>query len=349
MVLHKSASQNSASHPFSLQSLSTFALPAFAHNLLHLQQAEQLTEIDFGHLGEFYILGGGSNSIFLEDYAGTIIQPDFKGISISEQAKSWQLHIAAGENWHRLVCFCLENNMPGLENLALIPGNCGAAPIQNIGAYGVELANFCDYVDWFEIATGKIKRLHRSDCGFGYRDSIFKGALKGKGIITGIGLLLPKQWQPNLSYPGLRELDNPTPQQVFDTVVAIRQSKLPDPDDIPNVGSFFKNPVVEQSTFSGIKAAYPAIPAFEQTDGRIKLAAGWLIDQCGLKGTKIGGAAVHHRQALVLTNIDQCSGVDLISLAKLVQAKVKDKFAVDLEPEVRLIAACGETKLENLG
>ncbi|TLU64703.1 UDP-N-acetylmuramate dehydrogenase [Thalassotalea litorea] len=336
-------------HKFSLQSLSTFALPAFAKNLLHLRQPEQLSEIDFDRLGAFYILGGGSNSIFLEDYVGTVIQPDFKGIEINERAESWQLHVAAGENWHQLVCFCLEKNMPGLENLALIPGNCGAAPIQNIGAYGVELADFCHYVDWFDIESAQIKRLQSSDCGFGYRDSNFKRMLKGKGIIVAIGLTLPKQWQPQLSYPGLRELEQPTPKQVFDTVVAIRQSKLPDPDDIPNVGSFFKNPVVDQQCFLALKADYQSMPAFQQADGTVKLAAGWLIDQCGLKGTQIGGAAVHHRQALVLTNIEQSSGDDLITLAKHVQTRVKEKFAVELTPEVRLIGADGETSLDKLG
>ncbi|TKB45490.1 UDP-N-acetylmuramate dehydrogenase [Thalassotalea mangrovi] len=330
----------------SLQSLSTFALPAMADTLIHLDQPEQLSTIDFQSLGAFYVLGGGSNSIFLKDYSGTIIQPDFKGIVVDELEHSWMLHVAAGENWHQLVCYCLERNMPGLENLALIPGNCGAAPIQNIGAYGVELAKFCQYVDWFEIATGNIRRLSLQECQFGYRDSVFKHALKNKGIIVAIGLELPKQWQPELSYPGLSELHQPTPKQVFDTVVAIRQSKLPNPDEIPNVGSFFKNPVVDKQRYQRMVTDYPGMPAFPQPDGLVKLAAGWLIDQCGLKGKKIGGAAVHHRQALVLTNVDNCNGQDLLDLANHVRSTVYETFAITLEPEVRLIGQTGEITLE---
>lgn len=334
------------SQKHSLQSLSTFALPSYAANLLHLNAPEQLQAIDFQNLGPFYILGGGSNTIFLEDYAGTVIQPDFKGIEVKEHTDNWALHISAGENWHQLVCFCLENNMPGLENLALIPGNCGAAPIQNIGAYGIEFADFCEYVDWYNFETSEQQRLTRDECNFGYRDSIFKGQLKGEGVIVAVGMSIPKLWQPKLSYPGLQELQQPTPKQVFDTVVAIRQSKLPDPEQIPNVGSFFKNPVVDNELYQQLSSRYESMPAFPQANGKVKLAAGWLIDQCGLKGKQIGGTAVHKKQALVLTNIANGSGEDLVALATYVRQQVEDKFAIVLEPEVRLIGAAGETTLE---
>ncbi|WP_371187078.1 UDP-N-acetylmuramate dehydrogenase [Thalassotalea maritima] len=330
----------------SLKPYSTFAIENTVQSLQIFDNLAELSTALKQLPDTFYILGGGSNTIFIEDFHGTLICPQLKGINIEESQTHYLLHVQSGENWHELVQYCLVNDMPGLENLALIPGNCGAAPIQNIGAYGVEFADVCEYVDWLEIATGKVIRLNKQHCQFGYRDSVFKGDLKDKGIIVAVGIKLPKQWQPVLSYQGLKQLPMPvTPQHVFDEVVRIRQSKLPDPKQLPNTGSFFKNPVVEHATYVCIKQQYPDIPAYQQADGRIKLAAGWLIDQCNLKGKQIGGAAVHVKQALVLINKSNASGQDVIKLARFVQEQVFAKFTVQLQPEVRFIGTMGEMQL----
>lgn len=336
-------------HNQSLNQLNSFALPAKAAQMYHLHSIEQLQLFSQSMPENFYILGGGSNTLFIEDFEGCVICPDFKGIEVTETDSEFCIHIASGENWHHLVQYCLKNNMPGLENLALIPGNCGAAPIQNIGAYGLEFAEVCDYVDWFEFSTGTLQRLSKQQCRFAYRDSIFKHEKKNLGVICAIGLTLTKTWQPKLRYQGLNRLGTtPTPQQVFDTVIAIRESKLPDPKILPNAGSFFKNPVVSYDCYTRLIAQYPALPAYPQPDSTFKLAAGWLIEQCDLKGVAVGGACVHQLQALVLVNTGHASGSDVVTLAKHVQINVLQKFAVKLEPEVRFITAKGERKIEDI-
>lgn len=332
-----------------LKSLNSFALNANAQEIVTLSNLAQLELFAQQLPKQFYILGGGSNSLFINDYKGTVVCPDFKGIKVSSTETAYLLEVASGENWHDLVHYCLANNMPGLENLALIPGNCGAAPIQNIGAYGIEFANVCDYVKWFDFATGEVQTLSKGECDFDYRNSIFKGSLKNKGIVIAVGIKLSKQWQPLLNYAGLNELgSSPTPKQVFEQVVAIRQAKLPDPKHLPNAGSFFKNPVISQELFENIKIQYPKLISYPLTNGDVKLAAGWLIQECDLKGKTIGGAAVHKLQALVLVNIDNASGSDVVALAKFVQRTVFKKFGVNLEPEVRIIASSGEILLENI-
>lgn len=332
-----------------LKSLNSFALNANAQEIVTLSNLAELEQFAQQLPKQFYILGGGSNSLFINDYQGTVVCPDFKGINVANTEDAYLLEVASGENWHDLVHYCLANNMPGLENLALIPGNCGAAPIQNIGAYGIEFANVCDYVKWFDFATGKVEILSKGECDFDYRNSIFKGSLKNKGIVIAVGIKLNKQWQPLLNYAGLNELgSSPTPKQVFEQVVAIRQAKLPDPKHLPNAGSFFKNPVISQELFENIKLQYPKLISYPLTNGDVKLAAGWLIQECDLKGKTIGGAAVHKLQALVLVNIDNASGSDVVALAKFVQRTVFKKFGVNLEPEVRIIASSGEILLENI-
>lgn len=334
-------------HP--LNDLNSFSLVANAAQLYRLQSFEQLERLSRTMPDVFYILGGGSNTLFVEDFDGCVICPDFKGIDVVDDGVTFKLHVASGENWHALVQYCLQNNMPGLENLALIPGNCGAAPIQNIGAYGVEFANVCDYVDWFEFSTGTLHRLNKQQCQFAYRDSVFKHGKKNLGIICAIGITLPKSWQPKLSYQGLNQLgESPTPKQIFDTVIAIRESKLPDPKVLPNAGSFFKNPVVNSDFYNILKQQYPDLPAYRQENSMMKLAAGWLIEQCDLKGVSVGGASVHKLQALVLVNSNQATGDDVLTLAKQVQANVLTKFNVALEPEVRFITAKGEQPIEDI-
>lgn len=250
-----------------------------------------------------------------------------------------------GTTW---VVYCLDRNMPGLENLALIPGCVGSAPIQNIGAYGVEFEQVCDYVDILMLNSGEKRRLNVNDCKFGYRDSVFKHEYRLKCAVVSVGLKLKKAWTPVLTYSDLTRLDANvvTPYQVFDTVCAVRRSKLPDPNAIGNAGSFFKNPVVDYETANRLIGTFPNLPHCNQADGKVKLTAAWLIDQCQLKGWKVGGAAVHDKQPLVLVNIGgKATGRDVAALAKCVRQKVSGKFSIWLECEVRIFGADGELDL----
>ncbi|AYH04089.1 UDP-N-acetylmuramate dehydrogenase [Pectobacterium parmentieri] len=290
------------------------------------------------------LLGEGSNVLFLEDFLGTILLNRLKGINIREESNGWYLHVGAGESWHQLVEYTLKCGIAGLENLALIPGCVGSAPIQNIGAYGIELQHVCDYVELLDLTKGKTMRLTAEECQFGYRESIFKHQYRSGFAITAVGLFLKKEWNPILSYGDLAKL-NPetvTPQQVFDSVCNMRRSKLPDPIVTGNAGSFFKNPIVTQQHAKDILRAYPNAPQYLQADGNVKLAAGWLIDQCKLKGFQLGGAAVHEQQALVLINKGDAKSSDIVELARYVRNQVDAKFSIRLEPEVRFIAAYGE-------
>ncbi|MGF1770651.1 UDP-N-acetylmuramate dehydrogenase [Enterovibrio makurazakiensis] len=295
------------------------------------------------------IVGEGSNLLFCEDFDGTVILNRLKGITVRETKTEWFLHVAGGENWHDLVTWTVENHMPGLENLALIPGLVGSAPIQNIGAYGVELKAHCDYVDVLMLDGGHTDRLSALECEFGYRDSVFKRQLKDKAIVTGVGFRLPKQWQPVLGYGALSQLqdkENLTAKDVYDMVCEIRREKLPDPKKIGNAGSFFKNPAVTKCLADRLLAAHPNMPCFYVNDAEVKLAAGWLIDQCGLKGYRVGGAAVHNQQALVLTNADKATSKDVVTLARQVVDTVHRQFGVNLEHEVRFMGRNAETDLE---
>lgn len=334
---------------FSLKKNNSFAVAAttpviyYPKNEKELQSLSEITE------HEFYILGEGSNTLFVEDKAPVMIKPEFLGIRVEESNHFYDVHVASGENWHSLVCFCIEQGINGLENLALIPGSVGAAPVQNIGAYGVEIADFIESVTWFCFQTNKSVLLSKAQCEFDYRASIFKKSLKNKGIITYVTLRFPKNWQAELSYKGLSCLPkNSKAIDIMDTVIGIRNSKLPDPKLIPNAGSFFKNPLVSPDKFSLMKAAYPKIPYYPQEDGSIKLAAGWLIEVSGLKGYQMNGASVHDQQALVLTNSNAASGASIKKLAEYVQRIVCDRFEISLQPEVRMIAEHGEITLGDL-
>lgn len=295
------------------------------------------------------LLGGGSNILFVEDFAGLVIINQLKGLQVTEDDEYWHVHVQAGENWHQLIETLLDKGIYGAENLALIPGCVGSAPIQNIGAYGVELKDICEYVDVLSLENGLITRLAANECQFGYRDSIFKHEYQYGYVIVSVGLKLSKKWSPRLTYGDLAQLDpkTVTPKQVFDSVCQTRKSKLPDPAVTGNAGSFFKNPVVSAEKAQKIKATYPNCPQYEQADGRVKLAAGWLIDQCNLKGHEVGGAAVHTRQALVLINKQQATGQDIANLAKHVRQTVAERFGIDLEPEVRFIGKMGEVNAED--
>lgn len=331
----------------SLKAWNTFGLEQSANEIVCVENEQQLVNVwqSANALHQpVLILGEGSNVLFLDTFHGTVIINRIKGIEVTEQPEAWQLHIGAGENWHRLVEHTLQLGMAGLENLALIPGCVGSSPIQNIGAYGVELQRVCAYVDCVELATGKTQRVSATECRFGYRDSIFKHEYQDRYAIVAVGLRLMKQWQPVLTYGDLARLDpaTVTPQQVFDSVCHMRRTKLPDPNISGNAGSFFKNPVVAKDVAEALLSQFPNAPHYPQPDGSVKLAAGWLIDQCELKGVSIGGAAVHRQQALVLINAGNATSEDVVNLAHLVREKVGEKFNVWLEPEVRFIGQTGE-------
>jgi len=333
----------------SLKGFNSFSIDVDCPKILFPRSIEELTELVEQISEPYYILGEGSNTLFVEDTSPLVIKPDFRGIEIHERKDDFLVKAAAAENWHALVEFCVNKGISGLENLALIPGSVGAAPVQNIGAYGVELADYCHSVSWYEFSTGIHHHLTNSECRFSYRDSVFKTAYKGRGLITGICLSLPKAWQANLTYPGLNELSRTaSAREVMAKVISLRQSKLPDPEELPNAGSFFKNPVVSQNRFLAIARNYPHMPSYPQGNGEVKLAAGWLIDQTGLKGCRVGEVGVHKQQALVLVNYGNAKGQELVALAKEVQKKVYDKFSINLVPEVRMVSAQGEVDFDKL-
>ncbi|QYJ75607.1 UDP-N-acetylmuramate dehydrogenase [Shewanella sp. FJAT-52076] len=328
--------------PVSLKSYNTFGIDHQCAELIEITDAAELPAL-IRSLDErdqsYFILGGGSNVVLTSDIDITVLKMANKGIEVFEDDVAWYLSVAAGENWHQLVSWTFEKQMPGLENLALIPGTVGAAPIQNIGAYGVELMDVCDWVEYLSLPDCVTVRLMASECRFDYRDSIFKHDLKGKAIITRVGLKLPKMWQPKLNYGPLAEFntDTVTPEMIFERVIAVRSEKLPDPAKLGNAGSFFKNPIVDAVTFANIVKQYPDAVAYALEDGRMKLAAGWLIDKAGLKGFRLGDAGVHDKQALVLVNFGSASGEDILNLAKHVIDEVHHRFGVQLEAEPNVV------------
>ena len=339
----KSASQ------FQLKHSNSFNVASIAPSLYQPASYSDLRDLAGIIDQPFYILGEGSNTLFVEEETPVIIRPGFKGVEIEELAESFVVKVGAAENWHQLVIYCIEQGIYGLENLALIPGSVGAAPVQNIGAYGVEFADYCQEIEWFEFSSLSVKKLSREECEFGYRDSIFKKALYNQGLIISVTMAFPKSWQPRLSYHGLDTLSaDVSASEVMQKVISIRQSKLPDPAVLPNAGSFFKNPVVPASQYDLLKQEYPDMPVYPQSDSKVKLAAGWLIEQAGLKGYCQNGAGVHDQQALVLVNKHEASGKDISALAKHVRSCVQEKFAISLQPEVRIIAAGGEVALDGV-
>ncbi|WP_241608901.1 UDP-N-acetylmuramate dehydrogenase [Rosenbergiella epipactidis] len=329
----------------SLKSLNTFGLSVSAERIVYAHNTETLIESWQANQDKPWLLiGGGSNMLFLDDFDGTVVVNQLKGMSIEQNQEEWLIHCAAGENWHEFVALTVKEGMAGLENLALIPGTVGSAPIQNIGAYGVELKDVCAYVDILDLNRNKTMRLTNKECLFGYRESIFKHQYQQGYVITAVGFSLTKHWQPNLSYGPLNSTETPllTPQAIFDKVCEIRRSKLPDPAKIGNAGSFFKNPIISTQDAEAIKRHYPNAPFYPQCGNLVKVAAGWLIDQAGLKGYTADHAGLHPQQALVLINLGDAQPEDLVSMAKHVRDTVFNKFAIWLEPEVRFIGRQGE-------
>ncbi|MCC7005430.1 MAG: UDP-N-acetylmuramate dehydrogenase [Ottowia sp.] len=285
----------------------------------------------------YFILGGGSNIVLTQDFPGLLLKiaiPGKRLLSASEEA--WLIEVNAGENWHTLVQWTLKQGWPGLENLALIPGSVGAAPIQNIGAYGSDIAQYCDSVRAYDTHQKKMIELTASACCFAYRDSIFKQT-PGRYIITQIRLRLPRNWQPQLHYAelahALSAIPHPNATQIFDAVVDIRSRKLPDPKILGNVGSFFKNPLIHTALATELKKKYPQLPIYPQSDSKTKLPAAWLIEQCGLKGLRKGPVGVYEKQALVLVHFGGGHGKQLLNLAHEIQAAVYAQFQVTLEAE----------------
>lgn len=329
-----------------LQDLNTLSLEGCARALTRVRSGRELrTALDWAKVEGLAVvpLGEGSNVVIAGDVDALVIRMETRGITVLDDSRAQlQLRVAAGENWHSLVAWTIGRGFYGLENLALIPGTVGAAPIQNIGAYGVELAGFVQRVHCISVDSGEPQVLDAAACRFGYRDSVFKQALRDSLVITEVDFQLSHQPAVQVEYPVLsrwleeRGIVTPTPQSVFEAVVDIRRSKLPDPRQVPNAGSFFKNPVVTGERARALSHRFPDLPQYPQADGSIKLPAAWLIDYCGWKGHCKGGLGVHPQHALVIVNYGSNSGKALLALAADVAASVLDSFDIELEIEPRI-------------
>jgi UDP-N-acetylmuramate dehydrogenase len=328
---------------YSLQHLNTFGIAARARHLVDIASVAQLAAVmadpALAALPRL-VLGGGSNLLFTRDFDGLVLRMANTGKEIAGSAHGCTLvRAAAGENWHGFVQWTLQQGLGGMENLALIPGTVGASPIQNIGAYGAEIKDTFHCLTAYDMATGATRVMTAQDCRFGYRDSIFKHPDGAGLIIVDVTFALPQAWQPNTRYAELANalveagFGDPTPQQVSDTVVAIRRRKLPDPAVIGNAGSFFKNPVVTADACASLLEQFPQLVHHRQPDGTEKLAAGWLIDQCGWKGRNLGAAGVYPKQALVLVNNGGATGAEVVALAAAIRADVMARYGVILEAE----------------
>ncbi|MFI2810013.1 UDP-N-acetylmuramate dehydrogenase [Microbulbifer sp. JSM ZJ756] len=328
-----------------LQPYNTLAIAARAAHFAQVENLDQLREaLEFARRKKLPILplGGGSNIVLTGNFPGLVIHLDNPGLEVREQGERTLVTAGAGENWHQLVMATVDRGLGGLENLALIPGRIGAAPIQNIGAYGVELRDSFSSLEALHIATGEIHIFSASDCEFGYRDSVFKGRARDQYIITSVSLELHGEWHPRVDYPALQQyfreqqIDSSglTPRAVAEAVIAVRNSKLPDPAQIPNAGSFFKNPIIDGDLYRELKKAHPDLVAYEVGE-RWKLAAGWLIDRAGWRGKRQGAVGVHERQALVLVNPGHGAGAEVTGLAQEIAADIHAKYGVELEPEPR--------------
>ncbi|MEQ1683939.1 MAG: UDP-N-acetylmuramate dehydrogenase [Burkholderiaceae bacterium] len=331
----------------SLKPYNSFGLPAVARTLVRVASDADVRRVvdhpEFGVAPKF-VLGGGSNIILTRDMPQIVLKVEVRGVRlVEERTDAWIVEAGAGENWHDLVAYTLAQGWPGLENLALIPGTVGAAPVQNIGAYGVELKDRFESLDAVDLVTGRTSTLWPEICAFGYRDSVFKHSLAGRSVITRVRFRLPKPWQPVLGYLELERrmqetgVSAPSAQQVFDWVCAIRRAKLPDPALIGNAGSFFKNPVVTIEQCRDIIGRDPEIVHYPMPDGSVKLAAGWMIDACGWKGKSVGQAGVYEKQALVLVNRGHAIGSEVMTLARAIQESVYGRFGIRLEHEPAVV------------
>jgi len=330
---------------FSLKDLNTFHVEAVAARYVRIDEKSEIVDV-LGNGGpdcqRCLILGGGSNLLFVDDVAGTVLNPLLKGIEVIETSRRHiRLRAMAGENWDALVAYAVDNGWGGIENLSLIPGSVGASAVQNIGAYGMEVKEVIDSVEAISMDSGQHVVFSPKECGFGYRFSHFKGAWAGPFIITSVVFRLRRQPNYVLGYPGIRAaveaLGPINLATIRQAIVAIRRSKLPDPAELGNAGSFFKNPVVAGSTLKEMLAQHPDLPHYPQKGGRFKLPAGWMIERCGWKGKQVGKAAVHHQQALVLVNLGGATGREILDLSEQIKHSVQKMFAIELDREVLVV------------
>ncbi|MGB8705345.1 MAG: UDP-N-acetylmuramate dehydrogenase [Gillisia sp.] len=329
----------------SLKPYNTFGIDVKASRLISVESVEDLKLLlKRNYAEELFILGGGSNMLFTHDLHSTVLQINLRGKEVVDEDEDHvYIKANAGENWHQFVLWTLDNGWGGLENLSLIPGNVGTSPIQNIGAYGVEIKDRFVSCEAIDIQTLEVLNFTAEDCEFGYRNSIFKNRAKGKYIVTSVIFRLSKKNHQLITNYGTieewlreKEIENPGIKDISNAVIAIRSSKLPDPKKLGNSGSFFKNPVLSEKTFSAISQEFPEMPFYSVGEGKVKVPAGWLIEHAGLKGYREGDAGVHAKQALVLVNYGNASGLQLLQLAQKVQETVFKKFKIELEPEVNI-------------
>lgn len=333
-------------HNISLKPYNTFGIDVNAASFVEIHTTDdvQALVVAGAFRAKYLVLGGGSNVLLTGNFDGLVIRNCLKGIRIvTEDADTVLLEAAGGEVWNEVVMFAVEQGWGGIENMSLIPGTIGAAPMQNIGAYGVELTQVFDSLTAINIETGEEQIFNHADCQFGYRESIFKHALKGKYFITSVRLRLQKKPVVHIAYGAIKDvlaaaqIINPTVKDVSQAVISIRKSKLPDPAVLGNAGSFFKNPEIDVAQYEVLKNNYPSIPGYPTTPGKIKVPAGWLIEQCGWKGKVVGNTGAHKDQALVLVNYGNATGAEIMQLAHNIQQSVQDKFAIQINPEVNLV------------
>lgn len=332
----------------SLRSLNTFGVDVKAKLFTTVSSVDDVAtffKMPISQQMPLLILGSGSNILFVKDFDGIVVKDEIKGIDVvKESSETVTLRVAAGEEWHEFVRYCVDRDYGGVENLSLIPGTVGAAPIQNIGAYGVELMEVIDEVSAVDRLSADTRVFKRQDCRFGYRESVFKHELREKLFISSVTLTLTKKnHRLNTSYGAIHDtlkqmnVTSPTIRSISDAVIAIRQSKLPDPSKLGNAGSFFKNPVVGEKEYTTLKQSFPAIPGYFSENQSVKVPAAWLIEQCGWKGKRNGDVGVHHQQALVIVNYGNGTGESIYALAMEVKSSVQSKFGISLTPEVNIV------------
>ncbi len=332
----------------SLKGYNTFGIEARARYFIEITSVDMLRQaLQLVGYPPIFVLSGGSNILLTDNLDALVLHLNIKGISVLwEDAGQVVIRAMAGENWHGLVQWALDKGYGGLENLSLIPGNTGTAPIQNIGAYGVELKDVFESCLAMDVADGKLVAFTKEDCAFGYRDSFFKNEGKGRFIITSVNLKLTKgKHQLHTDYGAIQAAieamgcQAPGVREVSEAVIAIRKSKLPDPKELGNSGSFFKNPVISREAYEQLKSRFPEAPVYQVSEEQYKVPAGWLIEQCGFKGKRFGAAGIHKDQALVLVNYGQASGREILDLARAIQRKVASTFHIEIEPEVNIIGS----------
>lgn len=328
----------------SLKTYNTFGVASFSRYFMNINNQEDIARlVDWKNKYDLpcLIVGGGSNLLFKNDFPGLVAYIALKGKEkISEDEHANYIKVGAGEVWHDVVLWSIDQGYAGLENLSLIPGSVGAAPVQNIGAYGVELVDRLFSLEAVDLETGKIRGFSNEQCQFAYRDSLFKSAVPDRYLIISVTFRLPKQPEWTLSYAGVNDRlkgQQPSARLISDIIVALRRSKLPDPSGIGNAGSFFKNPVMNESVWNSLKTEFPQLPGYPQKNKKVKTSAAWLIDQCGWKGKREGDVGTYHKHALVLVNHGGATGQQLWDFAENIIISVNQKFSVVLEPEPRII------------